>query len=380
MKRLTFLLVALLSFLRLTQAQNTFPATGAAGIGTTTPNASSLLDITSTTKGVLIPRMTKTQRDAIVGPVQGLMIYQTNSTPGFYFYDGDSWEAIAPKGANKSLGNLSAPTSIGVDLLPGTDNLSSIGSSLFSWKDGYFDGNIYSATGAHIGGTTAPAARLEITPSSTVPAALKINAYTSGIVGNTGELRFQETTANGANFVGFKAPASIAANKIWTLPAADGTNGQVLSTNGAGSLSWVTGTGGGAETDPQVGTITTHYIPRWDGTALVTGNLKDTLTHITNGNYSKKGKVTIYRNGGLIVDDGVSAFQGIGTTTVGGTIYSKGFLAAKDLNELVDQEFFPPFSSSLDHAGVLGFITNNTSADGAAVVGLNQGTGSNEYG
>ncbi len=67
-------------------------------IGTLAPNASSLLDITSTTKGVLIPRMTKTQRDAILTPATGLMIYQTNSTPGFYFYNGAAWTAVTTKG------------------------------------------------------------------------------------------------------------------------------------------------------------------------------------------------------------------------------------------------------------------------------------------
>ncbi|HYK47455.1 MAG TPA: hypothetical protein VEV83_19900 [Parafilimonas sp.] len=72
-------------------AQNTFPSTGAAGIGTTTPNASSLLEIKSTTKGMLIPRMTLTQRNAIATPATGLLTYQTNSTPGFYYYSGTAW-------------------------------------------------------------------------------------------------------------------------------------------------------------------------------------------------------------------------------------------------------------------------------------------------
>src|SRR5947207_15378134 len=81
---------------------NTFPSTGAAGIGTITPNASSLLDVTSTSKGVLIPRMTKTQRDAIASPATGLMIFQTNNTPGFYYYSGSVWVAVSPKGVNKS--------------------------------------------------------------------------------------------------------------------------------------------------------------------------------------------------------------------------------------------------------------------------------------
>lgn len=56
------------------------------GIGTTTPNASAKLDITSTDKGLLIPRMTKSQREAITLPAaaNGLMVYQTDDLSGFY--------------------------------------------------------------------------------------------------------------------------------------------------------------------------------------------------------------------------------------------------------------------------------------------------------
>jgi len=61
------------------------------GIGTTTPHASSALEISSTNSGILIPRMTEVQRDAIVTPVTGLLIYQTNNTPGFYYYTGIIW-------------------------------------------------------------------------------------------------------------------------------------------------------------------------------------------------------------------------------------------------------------------------------------------------
>ena len=65
------------------------------GIGTTTPDASAALDITSTTKGLLIPRMTAAQRDAISSPATGLMIYQTDGTVGFYYYNGSSWAEVA---------------------------------------------------------------------------------------------------------------------------------------------------------------------------------------------------------------------------------------------------------------------------------------------
>ncbi len=67
------------------------------GIGTTTPNNSSSLDIVSTNKGVLIPRMTVAQRIAIVNPAEGLLIYQNNDIKGFYFYNGTSWNRLLDK-------------------------------------------------------------------------------------------------------------------------------------------------------------------------------------------------------------------------------------------------------------------------------------------
>ncbi|MEP6795190.1 MAG: hypothetical protein ABJB16_12745 [Saprospiraceae bacterium] len=60
------------------------------GIGTTTPNASSLLDISSTTKGVLIPRMTTSQRNAIFSPATGLQILNLDDYC-LDVYDGTSW-------------------------------------------------------------------------------------------------------------------------------------------------------------------------------------------------------------------------------------------------------------------------------------------------
>ncbi len=62
------------------------------GIGTTTPDASSILEISSTTKGFLLPRMNLTEMNAIASPVEGLMVYCTNCSPkGIYFYDGASF-------------------------------------------------------------------------------------------------------------------------------------------------------------------------------------------------------------------------------------------------------------------------------------------------
>lgn len=77
------------------KSQNIFPSSGSAGIGTTSPNASALLEVRSTKKGVLIPRMTRAQRNAIASPAKGLLIFQTNGGAGFYYYN-NGWHALSP--------------------------------------------------------------------------------------------------------------------------------------------------------------------------------------------------------------------------------------------------------------------------------------------
>lgn len=71
-----------------------FNTTGKVGIGTSSPDASAILDISSTTKGVLIPRMTAAQKAAISGPTTGLLIYQTDAPSDFYYYNGSSWISL----------------------------------------------------------------------------------------------------------------------------------------------------------------------------------------------------------------------------------------------------------------------------------------------
>ena len=84
MKFLSFLFLIFCSLFSI--AQNV-------GIGTNTPAASAALEIKDTTKGILIPRMTMAQRNAIANPAEGLMVYQTDSTKGFWYWDG-IWKTI----------------------------------------------------------------------------------------------------------------------------------------------------------------------------------------------------------------------------------------------------------------------------------------------
>jgi uncharacterized protein (TIGR02145 family) len=65
------------------------------GIGTSTPAASAQLDVSSTTKGFLLPRMTAAQRSAISSPTNGLLVYQTDYPSGLYYFNAGVWSSVA---------------------------------------------------------------------------------------------------------------------------------------------------------------------------------------------------------------------------------------------------------------------------------------------
>ena len=91
-------------------------ATGV-GIGTTSVASSALLDIVSTTKGLLPPRMTTTQRDAISSPATGLTVYNT-TTNALNVYGASSWGAVGSGGgALSSLSDVSISSPAGGQVL-----------------------------------------------------------------------------------------------------------------------------------------------------------------------------------------------------------------------------------------------------------------------
>jgi len=68
---------------------------GSIGIGITNPNSSAILHLNTKTKGFLPPTMTETERDSIISPALGLMIYCTDgSHPGIHVFDGGSWRYL----------------------------------------------------------------------------------------------------------------------------------------------------------------------------------------------------------------------------------------------------------------------------------------------
>ncbi len=128
------------------------------GIGTTKPDQSAVLDVSSSTKGLLMPRMSLQQRGAIQNPAQGLIIYQTDFLSGFYFYDGTEWKAMTSQnsvagvdGDWTQLGN--AGTNPATNFLGTTDNQPLV-LKVNSVNAGYIhpDGRLILGAGTNSGG------------------------------------------------------------------------------------------------------------------------------------------------------------------------------------------------------------------------------------
>lgn len=180
---------------------------GNSGIGTTTPHASALLHIDGFTQGVLIPRMTNAQRNAIATPATGLIIYQTDSVategPTFYYWNswkwvpwgliGTVWWITGNSGTDPTTNFIGTKDS--VDFVQRTNNKSRM--RFYAPKDI-----------AIISDTNAQA------------------------------LRFLEPSGSGNNYTSIKARTQ-AYDIPWVLPDTQGAARQILSNDGSGNLSWV---------------------------------------------------------------------------------------------------------------------------------------------
>ena len=178
-------------------------------------------------------------------------------------------------------------------------------------------------SGGNVGiGSSTPGAKLDVTGGGrfTGQNGLELAPY-GALTGNTSELRFDELAANGTHYVGFKAPESITSNVIWTLPASDGTYGQILSTNGSGGLNWtssvtVSGTAGGDLTGSYPNPTLANTGVTAGTYASVTVNTKGL---VTSGS-STIGSAAIAD--GSIVNGDIATSAGIATSKLSGAVSS----------------------------------------------------------
>jgi len=171
----------------------TLTAAGSLLIGTTTENTSALLNVTSTTKGVLFPRMTSIQRDGISTPATGLQVYNT-TTNTYDYFNGSIWRGM--EGANWGLtGNASAVT----DFLGTTNNRT------LRFRTNNTERMVIDSIGNVGIGTGAPSDALHIVKQIGSQAIIKLqtldNTTTSGYSGlntfdNSGNLAFSFAYGN----------------------------------------------------------------------------------------------------------------------------------------------------------------------------------------
>jgi hypothetical protein len=121
-----------------------------------------------------------------------------------------------------------------------------IGGALHAGSTGNFASTLTAENGLTVSGGGAT-----ITGNSSVTGTFSSSSTLT--VRSASELRFNDTAND--NYIAFRSPATLTVNTTYQLPAADGTSGFVLSTNGAGALSWIaqSGGGGGGTTNPPGG-------------------------------------------------------------------------------------------------------------------------------
>jgi hypothetical protein len=133
------------------------------GINNPTPHAKALLDLTSSDKGLLAPRMTEAQRLAMF-PIsdatsEGMLVYQTNGIEGFYYYDGIQWSLISN---DKSGWGLTGNTGTN----PATNFLGTTDNQALSFRTNNTE-KVRINTNGNVGiGTSAPSVKLEVRDST----------------------------------------------------------------------------------------------------------------------------------------------------------------------------------------------------------------------
>lgn len=207
---------------------------GKVGIGTTSPNTSAVVDISSSDKGILIPRMSTATRTSIASPAEGLLVYDTTQN-AFYYYSG-GWTKLGaqgpsgPTGPNGPTGHTGATGPSGA-----TGATGATGANGPTGPSG--------ATGA-----TGPTGQLS---PATAPGNTTFWNGTEWVLNSSNIYNDGTNVGVGNNSPSYKLDVSGTGRfegnlrvGDYTLPTVDGVGGQVLKTDGSGNLSWQPDAGG----------------------------------------------------------------------------------------------------------------------------------------
>lgn len=232
---------------------------------TSAPNAASVLEVNSTTKGFLLPRMTSTQRNAISSPPDGLLVYNSTGT-AISLRAGGAWVDIGTGGSSDGNGiydgSGTIPSGTTATLASGstfTIHYSASGSAISVNDSGVVsivapdaDTNLM-VEDDHVAMVTASGGAVSVLGTG-----VYLNASGGDIIVGGGatasKVIFLEPSGSGTNYTSISAGAQ-AANFDYILPTTAPTNNQFLKWTTGGQLVWATVSGGGLS-DGTYGNIT----------------------------------------------------------------------------------------------------------------------------
>ena len=263
------------------------------GIGTTTPNASSILEMQATDKGVLVPRMTTAQRNAIASPANSLLVYDTDFDCYFYYIAATTtWTSLCNSGSGTAgaTGPTGANGTNGIDGATGATGTNGIDGA--TGPTGAGVAGVAGATGAT--GATGLVGPTGVGSGS--PGATGTTGATgsTGIVGTTGATGNNGATgANGSTGV-------TGTNGATGVAGATGTNGSTGATGsngatGATGTNGATGATGVAGATGATGTNGATGVAGATGTAGATGATGATGPNwtISSNNFNANGTQNI---------------------------------------------------------------------------------------
>ena len=230
---------------------------GQVSIGSKIPDPSAILEVKSNNKGMLIPRMSASERTAILRPATGLLVFQTDGNSGFNYYSGTEWRFLPP--AASTLGGIAtdATTVTNVTSVTGTTNrITSTGgtapkidiatnyigqnsiTTLGTIASGSWNATVIPSTK---GGAGAVSGILKANGAGVVSAAVKGTDFAAPIslttTGSTGAASYNATTGvlnipiyaggTGASYT-FSSPLSLSGTTV-SLPVAGAVSDGYLS-------------------------------------------------------------------------------------------------------------------------------------------------------